>query len=76
MARLTEIAAFLAPFVVFALYWQLGLRGRVLVGAVLGGVAVLLAALTWLALTSGFSRSGGYVPARLQNGQVISGHGS
>ncbi len=76
MARLSEIALFLAPFVVFALWWQLGLRGRRLVWTVLAGVAVLLAALTWLALSSGFPRSGGYVPARLQDGRVVPGHGS
>ncbi len=76
MARLTEIALFLAPFLVFAVWWRLGSSGRRLAWVALGCLVVLLASLTWLALSSGFPRSGGYVPAHLEGGRVVPGHGA
>ncbi len=75
MIRLSEAALFLAPFLVFAAWWM-GARARWLAWGVFGGVVVLVATLTVLALTTGFPRSGGYVPAHLQDGRVVDGHGS
>ncbi len=75
MLRLTEVALFLAPFVVFALWWQLGARSRWLAWTVVGGVLMLLGVLAWLALATGLPRAGGYVPARLEGGRIIPGHG-
>lgn len=74
--RLAEVALFLAPFLLFALWWHLGARSRLAAGAVLGVVLVLLATLAWLALGTGLPRGEGYVPARLQDGRIISGHGT
>ncbi len=74
--RLAEMALFLAPFLVFVLWWQLGARSRLMAWAILGGVLTLLATLAWLALTTGLPRAGGYVPARLQDGRIIPGHGT
>ena len=74
--RLAEVALFVAPFLLFVLWWQLGARGRLAAGAILGVVLVILATLAWLALGTGLPRSGGYVPAQLENGRIVPGHGT
>lgn len=76
MLRLSELGLFLAPFALFAAWWLLGSRARWLAWTVLGGIALVLVALVWLALATGLPRGGTYIPARLQGGRIIPGHGA
>lgn len=74
--RLAEVALFLAPFLLFVLWWRLGARSRLAASAIVGVVLLILATLTWLALSTGLPRSGGYVPAQLEDGRIVPGHGT
>ncbi len=79
MLRFAEIAMFLAPFAAFALWRFTAARG---------GPSTLVLAFTGLALVVlivalvGFSRQNAltgperYVPARIENGSIVPGHGA
>jgi hypothetical protein len=76
MLRFLEIGLFLSPFVVYGVV-LLTLRSggpsiRVLC-LTLAGLAVLGAGLAWFGVERGGGPRAAYVPARLQNGQVIEG---
>jgi hypothetical protein len=77
MLRLVELALFLTPFIVFAV-WRFvaaegGLSTRVVIGAACL-LAVLAGALIWLSQENALPPGANYEPARLQDGRVISGH--
>jgi Family of unknown function (DUF6111) len=77
MLRLVELALFLTPFVVFAVWRFMAIEGgpsaRVVIG-VACLVAALAAALLWLSREDALPPGAGYEPARLQDGRVIAGH--
>jgi len=74
MPRLIEIVLFLAPFVGFAV-WRLlfpsPLPSLWLVGTLALFVAVMLAALLWLWHINAGDVDQPYVPARLENGRIV-----
>ncbi len=77
MLRLVELALFLTPFAVFAV-WRLmategGPSARVVVGAAFL-LAVLAGGLIWLSQEDALPPGASYEPARLQDGRVIVGH--
>ena len=79
MLRLVELALFLAPFVVFAVWRFMALEGGPPVGVVVGAacvLAVLAAALIWLSQEDALPPGVSYEPPRLQDGKVISAHGA
>lgn len=76
MLRLSEILLFLAPFGLVALWWILGTRSRWVVWAALAMVLALAAGTAWLGIESGLPRGARYVPAHLQNGRIVDGHGA
>jgi len=76
MLRLAELALFLTPFVVFAVWrfmaTESGPSPRLLIGAVC--LLVMLAALlVWLRQEQSLPPGADYAPARLENGHVVSG---
>ena len=77
MLRLVELALFLMPFVVFAVWRFVAFEGgpspRIVIAAACV-LAVLAAALIWLSQEDALPPGAGYEPARLQDGKVISGH--
>ncbi|HME24288.1 MAG TPA: DUF6111 family protein [Acetobacteraceae bacterium] len=79
MLRLVELALFLAPFVVFAVWRFMALEGgppvRVVVGAAFV-LALLAGALIWLSQEDALPPGVSYEPPRLQDGKVISAHGA
>ena len=77
MLRLVELALFVAPFVLFALWRFMAVEGGppVRVVAVAACVLALLAgALIWLSQEDALPPGVSYEPARLQGGKIISGH--
>ncbi len=77
MLRLVELALFLTPFVVFALWRFAAFEGGPSIRVVVT-VACVLAALAgtliWLSEEDALPPGARYEPARIQNGRVISGH--
>jgi hypothetical protein len=77
MLRLVELALFLAPFVLFALWRFMAVEGgpSVRFVAVAACVIALLAgALIWLSQDEALPPGATYEPARLQDGNIVSGH--
>ena len=79
MLRLLEIVLFLAPFVAFAA-WRLlapasGPSVWVLIAAA-GALILLAGGLIWFSREAALPPGAGYVPAQLQNGQIVQGHGA
>ena len=77
MLRLAEIALFLAPFILFAVWRFAALEGGPSVKIVVGAacvLALLAGALIWLSREDSLPPGSSYEPARLQDGRVISGH--
>jgi hypothetical protein len=76
MLRLVELALFLAPFVVFAVWRFAAMEGgpsvRVVVGAACV-LALLAGSLIWLSRDDALPPGVSYEPARLEDGKVISG---
>jgi hypothetical protein len=79
MLRAVEIALVLAPFVAFVLWRVLAPVGgpspRVLAAAACA-LAVLAGALIWLRQQDSLPATEAYVPARLEGGQIVPGHGT
>ena len=77
MLRLVELALFLTPFVVFAIWRFAALEAAASVRVVVGAacvLAVLAGLLIWLSEEDALPSGARYEPARIQNGRVISGH--
>ncbi|MBV9782841.1 MAG: hypothetical protein JO264_03395 [Acidisphaera sp.] len=76
MLRLVELALFLAPFAVYALWWWLGRLAPP--PAMLAGTLLLLAvtgaALVWFGVERRLDPHGRYVPARLVGDRIMPGH--
>lgn len=75
MLRLSEFALFLAPFALFGGWLFLGTRARWLLWAATAGLAVLGAVIVWLGVSQRLAPHQVYVPARLQDGHIVEGHG-
>ena len=74
MLRLTEVALFLSPFALFAVWWFGGRRLGVLAWPAIGlavGVAVLLIS---FGLRRSMPRDAIYVPARVEGSRIVDGH--
>lgn len=75
--RLTEIALYVAPFLLFAI-WRLGAaRGVPSLAALTiaaGAVLVMIGVLIWFSRNRALPPDSVYVPAQLQNGHVVPGH--
>jgi hypothetical protein len=76
VVRLTEIALFLAPFALAAAWWVLGWRSRWVVWAAVGSLAVLALSLAWFGTAQRLPHGSRYVPARVENGRIVNGHGA
>ncbi len=81
MIRLAELALFLAPLAAYALWRVTVTRGQqgpspVLLSGILVGLLGFGAGLAWFGVRERFSTSADYVPAVLQDGRVVQGHGS
>ena len=76
MLRLVEIGLFLSPFALYALWLLVGRRfsARFMWIAV-GCLATLSAATIWYGLTRSLPPQDRYVPARIENGRIVQGHG-
>lgn len=81
MIRLLESALFLAPLAAYLLWhttFRRGLPGpsrRSLV-AILAGLILLGAGLVWTSLSERHGGGTRYVPAQMQDGRIIPGHGA
>jgi hypothetical protein len=79
MLRLVELALFLAPFVVFAVWRFAAMEGgpsvRVVVGAACV-LALLAGTLIWLSQDDALPPGVSYQPPRLEDGKIISAHGA
>jgi Family of unknown function (DUF6111) len=77
MLRLVELALFLAPFAVFAVWRFLAFEGGPSVRIVISvacALAVLAGVLIWLSREDALPRGGSYEPAHFQDGRIVSGH--
>lgn len=77
MLRFAEIGLFLAPFVLYAAWRVLGARATG--GLIWGGAAVivlLVASTIWFGLEHSMPAGTRYVPAQMQDGRIVSGHGN
>ncbi len=76
MLRLTELALLLVPFAAFA-FWRLaggGVPSAGLLGGAAAAMLLLAAALIWFANHETLGPGQRYVPAHVENGQVLPGH--
>jgi hypothetical protein len=75
MLRLAELALFLAPFVLFAVWRLLATEGgpsvRVIIGAACA-LAVMAGGLIWLSQEDTVPSGSRYEPAQFQNGKIVS----
>ena len=75
--RLIEIALFLSPFVAFAVLRLVIPKGGLpawVLPVFAGAVVVMLGLLLYLRSLDAGDADEAYVPARLENGQVVPGH--
>lgn len=80
MIRLAELALFLAPLAAYILWRMTMTRGQqgpspALLSGILVGLLGFGAGLAWFGVRERFSTSAAYVPAVLQDGRVVQGHG-
>ncbi len=77
MLRLSEIALFAAPFLLFGV-WRLaavyGFPSAAAVVVAAGALLVMLGALIWFGEERALPPGAAYVPARLENGRIVPGH--
>jgi uncharacterized RDD family membrane protein YckC len=80
MIRLAELALFLAPLAAYILWRVTVTRGQqgpspALLSGILVGLLGFGAGLAWFGVRERFAASADYVPAVLQDGRVVQGHG-
>ncbi len=81
MIRLVEGALFLVPLGAYLL-WRVTVRrglpgpSRQTLIVILAGLVVLGAGLVWTSFRERHSGSSHYIPAQLQDGRIIPGHGA
>jgi hypothetical protein len=76
MLRLAEFGLFLLPFVLYVAWVFASKRARPVVfwGAAVA-VATLAACVVWFGLARSLDRTERYVPAHVEGGRIIPGHG-
>jgi hypothetical protein len=73
--RWAELALFLVPFALFAAWRLAAVTARPqLVWGTLAIVFVLAAGTVWLGLSRRMDAGTAYVPARVEDGQIVPGH--
>ena len=79
MLRFVELVLFLSPFLLFAV-WRAtayaGLPSPRLIAASFALLMLLLAALLWFQREGALPSGSTYVPAHLEDGRVVPGHGA
>ena len=79
MLRLTEIAMFVSPFLLFGVWWFAAARGipsTATVAVAAGALVVMFGVLLWFSQEGALRGNVGYVPAQLQHGRIVPGHGA
>lgn len=79
MLRVADGAVFLAPLAILAIYIMTARRGgpsRGTLAALLTGLVLCGAMLAWYALHERMAPGTRYVPAHLEDGRVVQGHGA
>lgn len=76
MLRLAEFGLFLLPFVLYVA-WRLS--GRVVRPALfwvgVAGFVILATLVVWFGLARSLDKTDRYVPAHVENGRIVPGHG-
>jgi hypothetical protein len=76
MLRFTEFGLFLVPFALFVAWIVLGRRAqKELIWAAAAALVLLGGATMWFGVGHQLSRDAAYVPAQLENGRIVPGHG-
>jgi Family of unknown function (DUF6111) len=79
MLRLTEIAMFVSPFLLFGA-WRFavarGIPSTAMVAVAAGVLMVMFGVLLWFSQEGALRRDVSYVPAQLQDGRIVPGHGA
>jgi 4-amino-4-deoxy-L-arabinose transferase-like glycosyltransferase len=76
MLRFAEFGLFLLPFAVYAAWRFLGVRASArVVWAAVAIFVSLVVAVVWYGLNARLDRGETYVPAHLQDGRIVPGHG-
>ena len=77
MLRFTEIGLFLVPFALYVVWLVLGTRTPpALVWGALGLILLMAVGTVWFGLANRADRDKSYVPAHVEDGRIISGHGA
>jgi hypothetical protein len=77
MLRFTEFGLFLVPFVLYLVWRVMGPRTPPwAVWLALLSVVMLAGGAFWYGLTERVPAGEAYVPAHIENGQIIAGHGA
>ncbi len=79
MIRAVELSLFVLPFALYFVWRRYAARGRAptrnAVLLLLAGLLVLGGGLAWTGLRERH-KEGHYIPAQMQNGQIVPGHGA
>jgi len=77
MLRLSELALFVSPFLLFGV-WRLaaayGFPSGTAVVLAAGALLVMLGVLMWVGEERALPPGAAYVPARLEHGRIVPGH--
>ena len=74
--RWAELALFLSPFALYAAWRIAAARAQpAVLWAAVGAVALLAAGTIWFGLSRRLERGETYVPARIEDGRIVPGHG-
>ena len=77
MLRISELALFASPFLLFAV-WRLaavyGLPSGTAVVVAAGALLVMLGTLLWFGEDRALPPGAAYVPARVEHGRIVPGH--
>jgi Family of unknown function (DUF6111) len=79
MLRLTEIAMFISPFLLFGVWWFAAARGvpdTATVAVAAGVLLVVFGVLLWFSQEGSLQGNAVYVPAQLEDGRIVPGHGA
>ncbi len=77
MLRLSELALFVSPFLLFGV-WRLaaayGVPSATAVVVAAGALLVMLGVLVWFGEERALPPGAAYVPAHVENGRIVPGH--
>jgi hypothetical protein len=77
MLRFAEFGLFLVPFALYVAWRVLGARASFrLVCIAAAMLALMLGAVVWYGLDTGLGPGATYVPAHIENGRIVPGHGN